>query len=36
MHQLERLHTACEENSPEIKEIVAQIVKTYHIAKVGV
>lgn len=34
--QLEALHKACEENSPEIKDIVANIVKTYHRAPVGV
>ena len=34
--QLEDLHKACEENSPEIKDIVASIVKTYHRTPVGV
>ena len=34
--QLEALHKACEENSPEIRDIVANIVKTYHKAAVGV
>lgn len=34
--QLEELHAACEENSPEIMSLVANIVKTYHRAPVGV
>ena len=34
--KLESLHEACEENSPEIKELVAGIVKTYHRAPVSV
>ena len=34
--KLELLHKACEENSPEIKELVAGIVKTYHRAPVSV
>ena len=33
---LETLHKACEENSPEIKSCVAQIVKTYHMAPAAV
>ena len=36
MKQLDRLYAACEENSPEIKDLVAQIVKTYHRAPVAV
>ena len=35
-HKLEELHKACEENSPVIKDLVADIVKTYHRAPVGV
>lgn len=34
--QLVRLYEACEANSPEIREQVAQIVKTYHKAPVAV
>ncbi len=34
--QLEELHEACESNSPEIRELVAGIVKTYHKAPVSV
>ncbi len=29
LQQLKTLHTACEENSPQIRELVASIVKTY-------
>ena len=36
LKQLDSLYTACEENSPEIKELVGQIVTTYHRAPVGV
>ena len=32
-HQLERLRTACESESREIKQIVAEIVPTYHPSK---
>ncbi len=31
LRQLERLHTACEENSETIRELVASIVTTYHL-----
>ena len=34
-NQLDKLQIACEENSPEIKDLVAQIVKTYHKAPAG-
>ena len=34
--QLDALYEACEQNSPEIKNIVAGIVKTYHQATVAV
>jgi len=36
MQQLDRLYEACEANSPEIKDLVAQIVKTYHKEPVAV
>ena len=36
LKQLDSLYTACEENSPEIKNLVEQVVTTYHRAPVGV
>ncbi|MBR4655169.1 MAG: polysaccharide biosynthesis protein [Oscillospiraceae bacterium] len=36
LQQLEALRVACEENSAEIKDYVAQIVNTYHKAPIGV
>ena len=35
LRQLEELHAACEENLPDIKERVAQIVTTYHKATIN-
>ena len=31
LHQLEQLHAACEENSDDIRQIIASVVKTYRL-----